>query len=138
MTRREMYHHLTKSERDMESLFSAFAAVFSVWILTSLPYDNALSWAGIPSSGATVVSAVMMAAVVIHLIGIKVNGRWHLSPALRVVGLTVMALVFAAVGIRSGVESTQFPMHIAAAGLYFVKATGALKDLLFCIGDRHA
>lgn len=108
------------------------AAVFAigfgmhVWMLTFS--SQPLAWAGLDNDDALVLGQAMSLAGVIHALGIRINGNWRWSPALRFLGMCVHAGAFLYLS-WSGAGQTAGYTYLWGAGLAWAGAWSAARDL---------
>lgn len=60
-------------------------------------------------------------AGVVYLLGIRINGRWRWSPALRMAAICQLAIMHLFLGISSGIQMLETPTFpVSAVALYSV------------------
>ena len=88
---RYLYPH----RKRLEILSAVFAAGFGVNFWLTAQDGAPLAWAGLDNAAALLFGQAVSWAAFVHGLGVNVNGQWRWSPALRLVGMSCHALLFA-------------------------------------------
>lgn len=123
MTERYLY----PQRKRLEILSAVFAGGFGVHIWAASLYSEPLRWADLHNGQALIFGQVMSMAAFVHALGVRINGEWRWSPALRLVGMAFHTLMFAFLAIK-GFWATGFYTYSWVTALLFMGALSALRD----------
>lgn len=125
-------------------IFEMFAAVYGgfygLWVETVLRVSDhpSLWWTGLDGSGAHVVARILIAAGLIHGLGIRVNGRWIYSPVLRSIGMATFCGVFLWLSLHALHPLSTAVFNYFFIGLVlFIGLLSALSDARTAILRRY-
>lgn len=120
--------HLTPTRLLLEILMSCFSTWWAAGVLTDLAAGkDPTYWVGIDNSG-VILSYLLLFASVIHVIGVRVNGRWVGSPYLRVLAMLIGAGAFLFLAYH-GRGSTAFHTYSFISLLYVLGLVSSFADI---------
>ncbi len=103
-------------------------------VLTSEAGLDPLGWIDARDGAEEIIGMAFVVAGVIHATGVRINGRWAWSPLLRVIGMTVHALLVTFILLATAKNSyagplfvviTEFPIAI----IFWLLAISSYRDL---------
>lgn len=127
--------YLYPFRRRVEILAALYAGGFGMYVWTSSLTGHAapIAWLGVSPSGQLMLAQIVTICALIHALGIRINGHWQYSPALRLVGMGVHAFVFVWLAVAGGGTSASYTYSwISAAMIY--GAFSSARDLGFSLG----
>lgn len=127
--------YLYPFRRRVEILAALYAGGFGmfVWAQELTGQAAPIHWLGLSSEGQLMLAQVMTVCALIHALGIRINGHWQYSPALRLIGMGVHACIFLWVALQgSGTSASYTYSWIASAMIY--GAYSSARDLGFSLG----
>jgi hypothetical protein len=82
--------------RQTEMLSALFAGGFGFWcaFIHASTGRSAIYWASPDEAVQNTIATVLIAAAVVHAMGIRINGAWRCSPCLRFAGMAAHCAVF--------------------------------------------
>lgn len=92
----------------LEIQSAVFAAGFGVHLWIAVRHGEPLAWAGVHNGHALLFGQLVSLAALIHALGVRVNGHWRWSPALRLFGMTCHAALFAWLATRGVGQSALY------------------------------
>ena len=122
-----MQRYLYPQRKRLEILSAVFAGGFGVHIWAASLYSEPLRWADLHNGQALIFGQVMSMAAFVHALGVRINGEWRWSPALRLLGMAFHTLMFAFLAIK-GFWATGFYTYSWVTALLFMGALSALRD----------
>ena len=128
-----MQRYLYPQRKRNEIISAVFAGGFGVHIWAAGLYGEPLAWAGLHNGQAMIFGQVMSLAAFVHALGVRINGTWQWSPALRFVGMALHTVMFGFLAAK-GFGSTGFYTYSWATALLFMGALSALKDTKRALG----
>ena len=107
---------------------SSFGFVWGSGVLIDLSTNtNPLLWAGLSVESAEDMAVLMVLSSFIHAVGIRINGRWFLSPFFRVFSMLVYSLVFTYLS-SVGAGTTAIWTYGFITALFLLGAINAASD----------
>ena len=128
-----MQRYLYPARKRLEILSAVFAGGYGVHIWATGFHSEPLMWAGLHNGQALVFGQAMSLAAFVHALGVRINGAWQWSPALRLVGMAAHVAMFAFLAWK-GLGTTGAYTYSWITGLLFMGALSALKDTKRAIG----
>ena len=128
-----MQRYLYPARKRLEILSAVFAGGFGVHIWAAGFHGEPLLWAGLHNGQALIFGQIMSMAAFVHALGVRINGHWRWSPALRLLGMAFHTLMFAFLAVR-GVGTTGAYTYTWITGLLLMGALSALKDTKRALG----
>ena len=92
--------YLYPQRKRLEILSAVCAGGFGVHIWAASLYSEPLRWADLHNGQALIFGQIMSMAAFVHALGVRINGEWRWSPALRLVGMAFHTLMFAFLAIK--------------------------------------
>lgn len=120
--------YLYPYRKRMEILSATFAGGFGVHIWAAAFYSEPLWWAGFHNGAALVFGQAMTIAAMIHALGVRINGRWRWSPAMRLTGMAVHTVLFGYLAVQ-GFGQTADYTYAWGTGLLAFGASSAFRDV---------
>ena len=109
-------------------LVALYSIGFGVHIWARAFHGQPLLWAGLDNSDALMFGQAMSLSGLVHALGVRINGHWRWSPALRLVGMAGHAAAFAFLTIHGG-DSTASYTYAWGVGMAVFGAWSAGRDL---------
>ena len=81
-----MQRYLYPQRKRLEILSAMFAGGYGVHIWAAGFHGEPLLWAGLHNGQALIFGQIMSMAAFVHALGVRINGHWRWSPALRLLG----------------------------------------------------
>lgn len=128
-----MQRYLYPQRKRNEIISAVFAGGFGVHIWAAGLYMEPLRWADLHNGQALIFGQVMSLAAFVHALGVRINGQWQWSPALRFVGMAMHTVMFAFLAVK-GFGATGFYTYSWVTALLFMGAMSALKDTKRALG----
>lgn len=128
-----MQRYLYPQRKRNEIISAVFAGGFGVHIWAAGLYMEPLAWADLHNGQALIFGQVMSLAAFVHALGVRINGQWQWSPALRFVGMAMHTVMFAFLAVK-GFGATGFYTYSWVTALLFMGAMSALKDTKRALG----
>jgi len=128
-----MQRYLYPARKRLEILSAVFAGGFGVHIWAAGFHAEPLMWAGLHNGQALMFGQAMSLAAFVHALGVRINGAWQWSPALRLVGMAAHVAMFAFLAWK-GLGTTGAYTCSWITGLLFMGALSALKDTKRALG----
>ena len=128
-----MQRYLYPQRKRNEIISAVFAGGFGVHIWAAGLYMEPLAWADLHNGQAMIFGQVMSLAAFVHALGVRINGQWQWSPALRFVGMAMHTVMFAFLAVK-GFGATGFYTYSWVTALLFMGAMSALKDTKRALG----
>ena len=128
-----MQRYLYPARKRLEILSAVFAGGYGVHIWAASLYSEPLRWADLHNGQALIFGQVMSMAAFVHALGVRINGEWRWSPALRLLGMSFHTLMFAFLAIK-GFGATGFYTYSWVTALLFMGALSALRDTKRALG----
>ena len=132
MATRFLYPH----RKRMEIMSAVFAGGFGIHIWAAGLYSEPLRWADLHNGQALIFGQAMSLAAFVHALGVRINGEWQWSPALRLIGMIVHVALFAFLAWE-GLGTTGGYTYGWITGLLGMGALSALKDTKRALGVEH-
>lgn len=97
-------------QRQVEVLSAIYAGGFGLYIETVLLLHGVspIGWVTASEPAQHAIAGTMVFAALIHGAGIKINGRWQASPALRLIGMTLHFAAFAVMWLAGAASSATY------------------------------
>lgn len=96
---------LSPVRRTIELLVGAYGTGFGLYVwFGAKSGDNLLAWAGLNYSSGLWVAQLMSLAGLVHIMGVKINGKWRWSPFIRLAGILVHVALLSHL-VSSGIEA---------------------------------
>lgn len=133
MTARFLYPR----QRQIEVLSALYAGGFGLYCeaLTTAGYRSPVYWVSDSLAVQHGVAMALLVAALVHALGIRINGSWRGSPALRALAMAshtaIFAVMFAAASGSSATYSYAWVMVFMAAG-----TINAARDCATAMGWR--
>jgi len=125
-----MTKHLDTTRKQIEMYMAAYGVVFGAGIMVLLAFGGQpLYWLKVSQDMQTDVALLILFSGVIHALGIRVNGSWRWSPALRVIGMAAHASAMTWLALSAFV-ATFGSLHGVASG---VVTYGPLAWAFWCL-----
>ena len=131
-----MQRYLYPARKRLEILSAVFAGGFGVHIWAAGFHGEPLIWAGLHNGHALAFGQAMSLAAFVHALGVRINGEWQWSPALRLIGMIVHVVLFAFLAWE-GLGTTGGYTYGWITGLLGMGALSALKDTKRALGVEH-
>ena len=128
-----MQRYLYPQRKRNEIISAVFAGGFGVHIWAAGLYMEPLAWADLHNGQALIFGQVMSLAAFVHALGVRINGQWQWSPALRFVGMAMHTVMFAFLAVK-GFGATGFYTYSWVTALLFMGTMSALKDTKRALG----
>jgi len=128
-----MNRYLYPARKRLEILSAVFAGGYGVHIWATGFHSEPLMWAGLHNGQALVFGQAMSLAAFVHALGVRINGEWQWSPALRLIGMIVHVALFAFLAWE-GLGTTGGYTYGWITGLLGMGALSALKDTKRALG----
>lgn len=128
-----MHRYLYPQRKRNEIISAVFAGGFGVHIWAAGLYMEPLRWADLHNGQALIFGQAMSLAAFVHALGVRINGQWQWSPALRFVGMAMHTAMFAFLAVK-GFGATGFYTYSWVTALLFMGAMSALKDTKRALG----
>lgn len=125
--------YLYPQRKRFEILSAIFAGGFGIHIWAASFAGNPLAWAGFDVGGALMFGQAMSLAALVHALGVRINGHWRYSPALRLVGMAIHTCLFGWLAWH-GQGQTAGYTYAWGCGLLLYGALSALKDTKRALG----
>lgn len=128
--------------RKLAELFGAlFALYLGAWGLLAWTDGHAIFWWSEGGRRFSLhVSLFLTVSALVHGLGVKINGNWRWSPALRMVGMSGHLSVMLWLAIDSALAPTwtaATPGYSAWSVLFFVGWLATLRDLVRAIEGKR-
>lgn len=120
--------YLYPVRKRIEVLAALFSIGFGMHVWALAFNSQPLAWAGLDNAEALSLGQAMSLAGLVHALGIRINGNWRWSPALRVAGMSVHAASFLFLA-WSGIGQTAGYTYSWGAGMALVGAWSAGRDM---------
>ena len=131
-----MQRYLYPQRKRLEILSAMFAGGYGVHIWAAGFHGEPLIWAGLHNGQALAFGQAMSLAAFVHALGVRINGEWQWSPALRLIGMIVHVALFAFLAWE-GHGTTGGYTYGWITGLLGMGALSALKDTKRALGVEH-
>lgn len=125
--------YLYPQRKRMEIISAIFAGGFGVHIWAASFASSPLAWAGVDTPSALIFGQVMTLAALVHALGVRINGSWRFSPALRLLGMTVHTGLFGYLA-WAGIGQTAGYTYAWGCVALMYGAMSALKDTKRALG----
>ena len=122
-----MAQYLYPVRKRIEIIAAIYAGGFGVFVWAAAFRGEPLAWAGMHNGTALMFGQVMSLAGFFHALGIRINGHWRWSPALRLAGMTCHAVMLSILAV-SGADQTAGYTYGCATVLAMVGAWSAARD----------
>ena len=137
----ESAFYLGLPPRKLAELFAAIYALgLGTWGLLAWSDGQALFWwSDYGRRFSLHVSLFLMVSALVHGAGVKINGRWRWSPALRLVGMTGHLSVVTALAVNSALSpvwTAATPGYSAWSVLFFVGWLATLRDFVRAVEGK--
>ena len=101
-------HYLYPQRKRLEVLSAVFAAGFGIHLWLAAQTGSPLAWAGLHNGHALAFGQAVSLAALVHALGVRINGRWRWSPALRLIGMSCHAVLFLWLACRGAGQSAGY------------------------------
>lgn len=128
-----VHRYLYPARKRLEILSACFAGGFGVHIWAASTAGEPLLWAGMHNEAATDFGQAMSVAALIHALGVRINGSWRWSPALRLTGMVVHTVLFAVLAWQGVGQTAGYTYSWITIALFY-GALSALKDTKRALG----
>ena len=128
-----VHHYLYPARKRLEILSACFAGGFGVHIWATSLAGDPLAWAGTHNGGAVLFGQAISLAALIHALGVRINGSWRWSPALRLTGMVVHTVLFAVLAWQGVGQTAGYTYSWITIALAY-GALSALKDTKRALG----
>lgn len=125
--------YLYPIRKRLEIVSAVFAGGFGVHIWATSLASEPLAWAGIGDGAALIFGQVMGVAALVHALGVRINGAWRWSPALRLTGMVVHTVLFAFLAWRGLWQTAGYTYGWITIALFY-GALSAMKDTKRALG----
>jgi len=133
-----MIAHLNKTRKTLELCMAIYGMFFGTGIFLSIMAGGSpLYWLNLTVQQQGDAALGIMLFGLLHAVGVRLNGSWCYSPALRAIGMFGHTIAMAYITVISFVATVNSP-HGLASGfftysgitfVFFALALGSLKDL---------
>ena len=128
--------YLYPQRKRLEILSAVFAAGFGVNLWLAAQHGAPLSWAGLHNGHALAFGQAVSLAALVHALGVRINGKWRWSPALRLAGMACHAALFMWLAVQGAGLSAGYT-YGWISGLLVYGAYSAGVDTWRAIGGRR-
>lgn len=127
--------YLYPFRRRVEIMAALYAGGFGVWVwaLSLTEETRPIQWLGLSHDGQLMLAQALTIAALIHALGIRINGHWQWSPALRLIGMGIHACIFAWIASKGAWSSAAYTYSWISAAMVY-GAFSSARDLGFSLG----
>jgi hypothetical protein len=100
-----------------------------VWVWAIHGERNALDWTGLDQSAQLLLAQAMVLASFVHALGVRINGQWRWSPALRLAGMAAHVAILGWLAWIAAAGSSATWTYGWITGALAFGALGAARDL---------
>lgn len=130
------HRYLYPFRRRVELCSALYAGGFGVWVWAWVLHGarDPIGWSGLGTAAQLTLAQALVYASFVHALGVKINGNWRWSPALRMAGMLVHVGIFAWLGFQAALGSSAGWTYLWISGAIGVGAYSAARDLGHAVG----
>ena len=119
----------------VEMFGALYAGGFGMFIWLSLAVNghSPINWIEVGGVRHIWIGEALALAAFVHALGIRINGQWRYSPALRLVGMTIHLGIFAGLAL-SGWGSSAFYTYAWISAALLTGVWSSARDLYRALG----